>query len=334
LQRTIELQGQWQGWLRLAGWIAALAGGAIALTRRRPAVALAAVFTAKAGVIFLAASIATPAAMAAVLLYELVTLPALGFLWLTAALPWGGHLRSRAPGGPATPPLRTPGFWLNALLLGVAAGLPPTVGGIARSALTASMTSWPTGDQLIRVPLFIGDLAVLVAGGALLWSPRYLPPVRGVAGWGLCLVAAVALCGPLIAPGIVIGSWVGPAAGAAVGVAAAPLALDAARNPTLPSAFLVILMLWVLWQRLRGREWLPGLARALVGVVALGWLALGRRWRMRGLSRGPAILADRFWVWFQGASERVVLVLRLVEERYYAGAAVLLAVAMIYIVGR
>jgi len=333
-QRTIELQDQWQGWLRLAGWAAALGGGVTALTRRRPAVALAAVFTAKAGVIFLAASIATPAAMAAVLLYELVTLPALGFLWLTAAVPWGGHLRTRGPGGTATSPLRTPGFWLNALLLGIAAGLPPTLGGVARSALTTSVTSWPTGDQLIRVPLFIGDLAVLVAGGALVWNPRYLPPVRGGAGWTLCLIAAIAMCGPLIAPGAIIESWLRPAAGAAVGMAGAPMTLEAARIPTLPSAFLMVVTFWVLWQRVRGREWLPGPARAVVGVVALGWMALGRRWRTRGISRWPGLLADHAWVWFEGTAVRVVLILRLVEERYYAGAAVLLAVAMIYIVGR
>ncbi len=40
------------------------------------------------------------------------------------------------------------------------------------------------------------------------------------------------------------------------------------------------------------------------------------------------------WGRLQGAVERVVGLLRPFEERYYAAAAVMVAVAMIYIIGR
>jgi len=208
------------------------------------------------------------------------------------------------------------------------------VGGLARSALTGAVTAWPAGDELLRVPLLVTDVAVLVAGSALLWSPRYLPPVRGAAGWLLCGVLWLAFCVPAMVPAVAIGSWAGPAMAEATGVTSVPVALDPARVPTVPSAALALLALWVLVQRLRGKEWLPGPARAVLGITALGWIAFRDRRRRRGLSSGPAALADRAWVRFQQGAERAMLVLRPVEERYYAGAAVLMAVAIIYVIGR
>jgi formate hydrogenlyase subunit 3/multisubunit Na+/H+ antiporter MnhD subunit len=329
--RTVDFSPEWVAWLRALGWLAVLLGSGIALTRRGLAVRLAASGVAHIGVLFLAASVATTAAFTAVLLYELCVFIALGLLWLTAALPWGGHLRTNRP---PPPPLRSPGFWLNALLLATAAGLPLTVGGLARTALAGAMTAWPSGDQLLRVPMALNDLVVLVAGSALLWNARYLPPLRGATGWAVLALTALVVVAPAAAPALLIGSWYAPAAAEAAGTASAALNLDAARVPNIPSLLLGVLAVWALGRRLRGREWLPGPARAVMGVALLGWLELRRRWRGRGFSRGAGPLLERTWQHSQVAAERGMAVLRPVEERYYAGAAVLAGVAIIYIIGR
>ena len=71
-----------------------------------------------------------------------------------------------------------------------------------------------------------------------------------------------------------------------------------------------------------------------MGGLALVWLELRRRTRNRGVGRAPAHLVERIWEGVQSGADRAMLMLRPVEERYYAGAAVLVAVAVIYIVGR
>ncbi|CAA9281366.1 MAG: hypothetical protein AVDCRST_MAG77-3871 [uncultured Chloroflexi bacterium] len=329
--RTVDFLPQWGAWLRALGWLAVLTGSGIALTRRGLAVRLAAAGVGHVGVLFLAASVATTAAFTAVLLYELCVFMALGLLWLTAALPWGGHVRSNRP---PPPPLRSPGFWLNALLLATAAGLPLTFGGLARTALSGALTAWPSGDQLLRIPLVLNDVVVLVAGSALLWNARYLPPLRGMGGWALVALVTLVVVAPVVAPAALIGSWYAPVAAEAAGTQSAALNLDAARVPTIPSMALGAIAVWALGRRLQGREWLPGLARAVIGVALLGGLELRRRWRRNGVSRGMGPAVDAAWLRFQALAERAMTVLRPVEERYYAGAAVLLGVAIIYIIGR
>ncbi len=68
-------------------------------------------------------------------------------------------------------PWKTPGFWVYALFLASAAGLPGTVGG-GRERLSQGLllTSWPSGDLTLRVPPFLLDAATLAIGGGLLWG--------------------------------------------------------------------------------------------------------------------------------------------------------------------
>src|SRR5581483_7010873 len=117
----------WQHWLALAGWLAVAGGIGVVLLRRGQPTRLASLAAGRAGFSFLAAAIATPASMAAALLYASLALPPLSLLWLVALAP-----------SPADPPrrrdaalLKTPGLWLVALLLASAAGLPGTAGGLA-----------------------------------------------------------------------------------------------------------------------------------------------------------------------------------------------------------
>ena len=209
--RTVDLAPLWQAELRAAGWIAILMGASIAVTRRAPAIRLAAAAITRAGALFLAASVSTPAALGTALLYALVMEGSLGLLWLSASVPWGGqHRASRAA---VALPLRAPGFWLLVLVIATAAALPPTVGGVARSALTGSLTAWPAGDQTLRIALFIADAVTLVAGAALLWDVRFLPPLRGWLGWIAVALAAILLIGPIASPARLIGGWLGPARG-------------------------------------------------------------------------------------------------------------------------
>lgn len=273
--RTVELAPVWQGELRAAGWFATLVGASVAISRRAPTVRLAAAAVTRAGAVFLAVSIATPAALGSALLYALVIESVLGFLWLTAAVPWSGQ-RS-ASRTPSEVPLRAPGFWVLALVVATAAALPPTVGGVARTALTTSVVAWPSGDQTLRLALFVGDAVTLVAGAAMLWDPRYLPPLRGRLGWIAVVFAALLLVGPIVAPERVIGIWLGPAAAEAGGTFGSPLSLDTARVPSIPSATLAAIALWILIQRIRRREWLPPLGRAVMGGLALLWIELRRR---------------------------------------------------------
>jgi hypothetical protein len=104
--------------------------------------------------------------------------------------------------------------------------------------------------------------------------------------------------------------------------------------PTLFSGLLGLLSLWALVQSLRGREWLPAPGRAVIGITALGWGVLRRAWRRRGLGSLPADATGSAQHRIEAIAGRVLALLRPLEERYYAAGAVMLAVALIYIIGR
>jgi hypothetical protein len=346
----------WAGWLVVYGWLATLAAIVVALRRGTPALRLGALFAGKAGLLFFATAIATPVSMAAAVLYATVTLPSLGLLWWLAAAPPGRGAESASqvvgagsrPRHSAPPLWRHPGFWLLTLILASAAALPGTAGGAAGGAFVRALTSWPSGDLTLRVPPFLLDAAVLVVGGGLLWaSPetgaagaarrgRRLPLLRltGWKGWLLLIPLAALVVAPAVLPGRLVGQWFGPIAAAAAGTGTAPLTLDLSRVPPVLSAILGLLALWVLVQRLRGREWLPGPLPALVGIAALLVQAGTRAWRGAGVSTAPARWVGTAWGRLQGGADRVMGALRPFEERYYAAAAVMVAVALIYIIGR
>jgi hypothetical protein len=342
----------WSGWLVSYGWVATLAATAVVLRRGTPTLCLAALFAGKAGMLFFAAAIATPVSMAAAVLYVTLTLPALGLLWwLAAAPPEAPPAPVARPGG--GPPLwRHPGFWSVVLILASAAALPGTAGGAAGGAFVRALTSWPSGDLTLRVPPFLLDAAVLVVGGGLLWgsegaarglgrAPRErrrsrlrLVRLTGWRGWALLLPLAVLVIAPAVLPRSLLGQWFGPVAAAAAGTGTAPLTLDLSRVPPFLSGLLAAVALWVLVQRLRGREWLPGPVRSVVGIATILVRIASREWRESGASTAPGRLTRGAWERLQEASERVMGVLRPFEERYYAAAAVIVAVALIYIIGR
>jgi hypothetical protein len=330
----------WQRALALGGWVAVLVSAGIALIRRGAPLRFAALFTGRSALVFLAASVATPAALAAGLLYVTLGVPALGLLWLLSReRPLPATVSGRqTPTLPAARArridARTPGFWAHALLLASAAGLPFTLGGVATEALAGALISWPSGTGLNRLPPLIVGVTTLVVAAPLLWRPHRLSQLGGWRGWLALGVAVVLLIGPAINPPLAIGQWFGPAAAVAAGTSGAPLMLDVSRRPTVLSALLGLMAVWALVQRLRGREWLPAIARAALGAVALGWLEMRRRWRARGIGRAPAAVGETLWARAQGIADRGGALLRPLEERYYAATAVLLAVAVIYIVGR
>jgi hypothetical protein len=146
-------------------------------------------------------------------------------------------------------------------------------------------------------------------------------------------VAALVIA-PAVLPGRLLGRWFGPVAAAAAGPGTAPLTLDLSRLPPFLSGLLAVVALWVLVQRLRGREWLPGPVRSVVGVTTILVRIGSQEWRESGAGTASARLAWGAWERLQGASERVMGLLRPFEERYYAAAAVMVAVALIYIIGR
>jgi formate hydrogenlyase subunit 3/multisubunit Na+/H+ antiporter MnhD subunit len=348
----------WQRWLAAAGWVAALVGAGVAIARRAPPVRFAALFCGNAGLVFLAAAVATPVSMAAALLHVALGLPALAVVWLTA-------LGSARPGGPptgngvtgpaaASPDRRPPRayaptgvapwgrgrgpdnlrVWAYLLVLASAAGLPATVGGVSTTALVASLTAWPAGDQLLRAPLLVLDVAALAAGGDLLRRRPARFATHPLAAGALLATAAGLVVGPALAPSAMIGGWFGPVAAEAVGTGTGPLALGITRVPSLTWGLLGLAAGWALARRLRGREWLPAIVRTGLGALALGSSAVRRGWRRRGLAAAPAGTGNAAWRRLQAGAGRLVDAIRPLEERYYAAAAVMLAAALISIIGR
>ncbi|HEX2035965.1 MAG TPA: hypothetical protein VHS99_17430 [Chloroflexota bacterium] len=242
------------------------------------------------------------------------------------------HLVSVAPADPRQRLRRSPSFWLLALLLASAAGLPGTVGGVANSALVTALTSWPSGDLTLRVPPAVLDAMTLAIGGSLLWNRRRRRLLDGRWGWLLLALAASVLVGPALLPNQLIGQWFGLPAAVATGTGSAPLRFDLARFPPVLSTLLGLVAVWSLVQRLRGREWLPGVARAVLGTAALVWVGAYRAWRRQEPLAG--LSADTLFHRLQGGADRLMAVLRLLEERYYAAAAIVAAVALIYFIGR
>jgi hypothetical protein len=94
------------------------------------------------------------------------------------------------------------------------------------------------------------------------------------------------------------------------------------------------LAVWALVQWWRRKEWLPDVVRALLGAIALAWSGAVKAWRRRGLARAPGAIADGLWQRLEAAAEAVMSVVRPLEERYYAAAAVMAAVALFYVIGR
>jgi multicomponent Na+:H+ antiporter subunit A len=329
-----EFSAGWQRWLAAAGWLAALVGSAVAIGRRPPAIRLAALVAGKAGLACLAASVGTPASMAAALLYSTVALPVLALLWLIALAPVRPRPAARPEGRRPLAETVRPELAALGLLVATAAGLPGTVGGVSLKALAGALSAWPAGDQLLRVPLVLLEAVTLAAGASLILRRQNATPVPRRLAWAGLLVAAVAVVGPVAAPQRVIGDWFGPIAAQAAGTGTAPLALDLSRVPTLPSALLGAVALWALVQRRRGKEWLPVLVRALLGAVALVWIGAATAWRRRGLASAPAAVAEGVWHRIEAAAETLMAAVRPLEERYYAAAAVMAAVALFYIIGR
>ena len=325
--------GVWRPALLAAiGWWTVLACAGVAITRRAPPVRLAALAVGRAGLFFLASAVGTAPALAAAVLYTLSLLILLGLMWLLSALHRAPHGSPVRPAGSSRG--RTPAFWATSLLVASAAGLPGTVGGLAKGALVGAFAGGPGGSQLLRLAPLALDAAVLVVGGTLLWHGRHLAWPTGVTGWVAFVVAALATSGPVAAPNLLIGRWFGPAAAVALGTGGAPLTLEVSRQPSLFSWILGLMALWVLVQRLRGREWLPRGGRVLLAALTLAWSAMRQRWRIEVLGRGGGARLVPPWPAIGRGLQWSYGILRPLEERYYAAAAVLLAVALIYALGR
>lgn len=325
-----QLAPGWQRLLIAAGGMTTVVGASAAFLRRAPALRLAALFGGRAGLLFQAAGVATPASMAAALLYFTLALPVLGVLWLLAMSPGSSRTAHHAPWGARL----TPGFGVTVLLLASAAGLPGTVGNLSTEALVRALTSSPAGHPWLRLPPLLLDVATLAAGSRLLWRAQPLSTLHGPAGWLLLVVTVALLIGPVATPGWAIDSWLGPAAAVAAGTGLAPLILEVSPRPSLVMMLVAAIAAAALWQRLHGREWLPAPARTMLGAVALVAVAVRRRWRRAGLAAAPANAGSAAWRRLQRSSARLVAFLQPIEERYYAAAAVTVAVALIYIIGR
>lgn len=319
----------WPYWLSLSGWLAVAGSIGVLLRRRGQPTRLAALAAGRAGFAFLAAAIATPGSMVAALLYTTLALPPLSLLWLLSlASSPPGQLRRREAAL-----WKTPGFWIAALLLAAAAGLPGTVGGLAKGALIGTLTATPAGNPWLRLPPLLLDGATLIAASRLLWQPHALTRLGSRTGWALLALAMAVLIGPFLVPSLAVARWFGPAALAAAGTANVPLAFEVSRVPSALSLVLGVVALLALVQRIRGREWLPGPVLALLAVAFVQWEEARRRWRRRGWPTHTT-RAGALWQRAGQVAEHAVSLLRPLEERYYAAAAILLAIALIYVVAR
>lgn len=87
-----------------------------------------------------------------------------------------------------------------------------------------------------------------------------------------------------------------------------------------------------MWRLSSGEEWLPSALRTVVGIgvviVQPIWL-IGRRATTLGKSSLDPILS---WLW--AIVDRLPVVMRLVEDRYYSAVAVIAIVVLLYSIGR
>lgn len=150
--------------------------------------------------------------------------------------------------------------------------------------------------------------------------------------WVALISSVVVIIGPALFPGAMVSPWFGSVSMAVAGTSTAPRLAEFFRFASTDRLVLLAGGFWGLWRLSRAEEWLPSALRTVVGigvviVQPVGFVArrasnLGKA-ALEPASRGIGSIVDRLPV-----------VMRLVEDRYYSAVAVIAIVVLLYSIGR
>ncbi len=154
---------------------------------------------------------------------------------------------------------------------------------------------------------------------------------RGIP-WIVLIASIVVIVAPALFPGALVSPWFDSVSMAVAGTSTAPRLGDVVRSASTDRLLLFAGGCWGMWRLSSGEEWLPSALRTVVGIgvviVQPIWL-IGRRATTLGKSSLDPILS---WLW--AIVDRLPVVMRLVEDRYYSAVAVIAIVVLLYSIGR
>ncbi len=162
---------------------------------------------------------------------------------------------------------------------------------------------------------------------------RRLADALGSAVPWLSLIASlVVIIGPALYPSSLVSPWFGSVSMAVAGTSTAPRLAEFFRFASIDRLVLFAGGCWGLWRLSRAEEWLPATMRTVVGIGVLIIQPigiLGRRVSDVGKSTVEPALRG-----FGAIVDRLPVVMRLVEDRYYSAVAVIAIVVLLYSIGR
>ena len=150
--------------------------------------------------------------------------------------------------------------------------------------------------------------------------------------WVALLASLFLTVGPALFPGALVSPWFGSVSVAVAGTSTAPRLAEIVRLASTDRLVLFAGGCWGLWRLSRGEEWLPSALRTVVGIgvviVQPIWI-VGRRAALLGKSTFDPILNR-----LGAVIDRLPVLMRLVEDRYYSAVAVIAIVVLLYSIGR
>jgi hypothetical protein len=210
----------------------------------------------------------------------------------------------------------------------------------------AVLDAWITAALATRMARARPGVGRALAGGDRTRPGGWAPPerdswrgattpgdvVRETVPWLVAAVGIAAVVAPALLPATFVEPWFAAVSVVMAGTSSPPRLVDALRIASPDRIVLTIAAAIALYRTQRGEEMLPAPARALLGVAVLltnPVAVLGRRAIRSGSGRCLAmarVLAAR--------ATHATAIARLVEERYYTAVAVVVAVLLLYSVGR
>jgi hypothetical protein len=150
--------------------------------------------------------------------------------------------------------------------------------------------------------------------------------------WLALISSVVVIIGPALFPGAMVSPWFGSVSMAVAGTSTAPRLAEFFRFASTDRLVLLAGGFWGLWRLSRAEEWLPSALRTVVGIGVVIVQPVGFVAR-RASNLGKAALEPAF----RGIGsivDRLPVVMRLVEDRYYSAVAVIAIVVLLYSIGR
>lgn len=150
--------------------------------------------------------------------------------------------------------------------------------------------------------------------------------------WLILLASLVVIVGPALFPSALVSPWFGSVSMAVAGTSTAPRLGEVVRMASTDRLVLFAGGCWGMWRLSRGEEWLPSALRTVVGigvVIVQPIWSVSRRATGLGKSTLNPILS-----WLGAILDRLPVVMRLVEDRYYSAVAVIAIVVLLYSIGR